>query len=304
LHCGLEYGFLKGLLAATRKWTPAAIIVCWDGVPKRCKDIYPEYKANRTDDMKEGEAAWDPRLQMLRSVIYRMTPSVFHPEEEADEQIARFVSWAETQQEKTLILSNDKDMQQLISHYTHVDNGKMIFETTQVVAEWGVPPHKLGMLRALSGDTSDNIKPPADRVTKKVKARLVQESESLHDLFKLIDEADYLTKKTREKLQAGKEAIVRNFTLMNLRGFRPNPTFLAPCPGDSSYVYQLCEQLEFHSLLSRKEFQLYRPVEKLGIGGDDVAEPVHSDRPTGVGSVHPEENPSETEKVSEHDTLT
>lgn len=262
INTGLEFGFIRSLLAYIREYQPAQAYLAWDGVPARSLAINSEYKAGRDKSKQETEQPWAPRLERLRDIITPMVSSCYHPEMEADEIMAIFVKQQEAQEKTTLIISNDSDMFQLVSNHTHVfpaDKEQTIVARPGVIDRFGVPPEKVPLYRAISGDRSDNL-PGVPRISDEFKIQLVTEAHDIDSLIESFHRAPYLTPRQREKLLEGSELVRKNFQIMNLRdltGPLPIPT---PATGDVGPVLQLCRELELKSLLERKEWRLFQPA--------------------------------------------
>lgn len=258
-HTGLEFGFIKNLLAWKRIYTKSTIALAWDGAPVRGKTLYAEYKAGRDKSSQDGEAPWRPRLETLKEVFAPVTPSYYNPELEADEIIAAYVKQQERLGNRTLILSTDADMQQLVSDLTQVSPFKEEIVTGRpgVEQEWGVPPEKLPLLRAMSGDKSDNL-PGVPRISTEFKVKLANESNSIDDLIERIKVANYLSSAQRTKLIEGTNIIRRNHSIMTLQDLTEPPQLVQEPTGDNTKVIELCRRLELRSLLERREWELFK----------------------------------------------
>jgi DNA polymerase-1 len=252
VHSGLEFGFMRATMNMVVNYNPAEIVFMFDGNPKRCLEIYPEYKKGRLKPQK-NEPPWPPRINKIRDVLSKAFRCFYHPDEEADEQIARFVN--NNQEKKILIVSNDKDMEQLISENCHVakkhSNTPMILE--DVEENWGVPSHKLAFYRAISGDVSDKI-PGVKRIATESKVKLAKESKSLENLLENIEKADYFKGKQKEKMLESRDLIQKNYNLMNLRGLSEEPTLLTPCLKDPEPLRDFMINLEFKSIAYRNDW--------------------------------------------------
>jgi DNA polymerase-1 len=262
VHSGLEFGFMKNLLYVTREFTPAKVVLAWDGRPTKGLDLASDYKANRNKDMKSEEPPWGPRLSLVMDLLADVTLSLYHPETEADEQIARWVKQEEEAGRKTLIVSADKDLHQLTSSSTHVKTKEksedIILDGGKVRAIWGVIPERIPLIRAISGDTSDNIK-GVPRIAAGTKIRLATEASTptVEALIEKINSADYLSAREKEKLVEGRDLIIRNHKMMALRGQTEPPTVLKPPTGDTTKVLEFCRLMELNSLVNRGEWRLF-----------------------------------------------
>jgi len=271
VHTGLEFGFIRNFLTTVRENYPARVYIAWDGTPERCLAIFPAYKEKRrakrqaqkkldAEQRAAGnesvEAPWGPRLERLQAVMAHIAPTLYHPKKEADEQIVALVKEQERQGKTTLIYSTDDDMKQLVTDLTHVHTWEGPVDRNAVKEAWGVYPEQLARLRAISGDTSDEV-PGVPRVETTAKIRLVLETESLEDMLTRIDTATYFKGTQKQKMIDGKEVIRRNFQIMNLNSIQTKPDLVMEPSGDVNPVLDLCRELECHSLLTRKEWQLF-----------------------------------------------
>jgi len=281
---GLEYGFIKNVLATARRYAPAKLLLAWDGRPARCEAIFPRtivdgkevgYKAGRTKHKDhETEPPWSPRLEKVRAILLPAITSLYHPETEADEEIARWCYLEAKANRRTLIISKDQDLHQLvydtedlsgtgaIRSCTHITKGaeEDILDHEKIAEKWNLPPQQIVYFRAISGDSSDGI-PGIPRIKKEVKQQLALNAKTLDHLLEMIDEGKFVTTdKQREKLQGGKEVIRRNFQLSELRSqgdYQPN--VLSGTNGDTTQALQFCRENEFDSLLQRGEWRLFQP---------------------------------------------
>lgn len=270
---GLEFGFIKNVLALARNWQPGRMVLAWDGAPLRCNTIYPKvtgadgvetgYKSGRQKHAdKESEPAWDPRFRILRDAFLPMVHTLYDPDTEADEQIARFVHKAERDGKRTIIISKDRDFHQLISANTHLVLGGdelNVISPVEVETQWGVIPEKVTLRRAIEGDTSDGLA-GIPRIPKEIIVSLAKDATDLEDLLHKIRHGKYCkSDKQLTKLLEGEQIIRRNYALAELKSQAQfQPTVLPGTVGDTTRVIQLCKELEFHSLISRREWELFK----------------------------------------------
>jgi hypothetical protein len=107
-----------------------------------------------------------------------------------------------------------------------------------------VPSKKVVFVRAISGDTSDNI-PGIPRIAATTKTRLAKKATSIDNLLSLIDIDNQLTPTERKKLREGKDIIRRNFTMMCLEGEDKPPTQIGTVTGDVEPVLEFCREREW-----------------------------------------------------------
>lgn len=209
VHTGLEYGFIKKVVSWLNKGQK--VCLAWDGEPVRCNDLNENYKSGRAK-VNGDEPAWGPRLEKMRIAFADICQTLYHPHEEADEQIAKFA--IHNPDISMLIISNDKDLQQLVTDRVHVQANSDLLDKDTILKKWGIPATKIPLWKSLDGDKSDNI-PNVPRLATKTKLRLVQDSESLEQLCENFT-ADYLTDKEKVKLAEFKERVQNNYRLVNL----------------------------------------------------------------------------------------
>ena len=125
---------------------------------------------------------------------------------EADDIVGTIVKMTESNKDfASVIVSSDKDLLQLISDETEVkllkQTGFIRYNHETFVADYGIEPIRMIDLKALMGDSSDNI-PGVKGIGEKTALKLLQEYKSLENLY---DNIDSVTGKTKEKLVADKE---------------------------------------------------------------------------------------------------
>ena len=278
VHTGLEYGFVKGILALARTFHPSQLILVWDGKPTRCSTIFPivkdevsgvevGYKSNRTaHESKDSEAPWTPRLNNLRELFSRLCIQIYHPEMEADEQIASFVHWASQRGKRSLIVSKDRDLQQLVRDDIHVTGGieKPILDPRGIVELWGVPAEKLSLYRAVKGDSSDGMK-GVPRLPTEITVNLVNNSSSIVELVHNAVHGALRTAKQLENFLASKDRVLMNHLIGDLSSqFAVKPHFMALTEPSNQPMFDFLTGINCVSLLYRKEWDLFhRSVEEV-----------------------------------------
>jgi 5'-3' exonuclease len=273
VFCGLEYGFIQAIMMIARNWYPARLVLVWDGEPVRGMSIFPQvtdettgkvygYKAGRKDpEDKENEPDWGVRLGNLREKLRTLVPSIYHKDNEADEQIAFFTRKAESLNLTSLLISNDQDLHQLVSDCTLIlriarnkGDDDTIWGEEEIQDYWGVEPKKLPLRWAIEGDGSINGIP---RIPKSLILNMVNHCGSLEELFRVIDEGSvFQTELQKEKFTLGKDIIERNYELLNLHGVADNLSVLDGIMGNSSSIKKLCSILEMDFFTNRREWSL------------------------------------------------
>jgi DNA polymerase-1 len=271
-------GFTTMLQKLLRESRPDYVAVVWDAPgPKRRKEVYPAYKATResTPDDLRAQFPW------IRRIVdgYRLTALEFEGEE-ADDVIAGLARSAERAGVTVEIASTDKDLMQLVSDsVTLVDTMRdRRFGPKEVEERFGVPPAQMLDLRALIGDTSDNI-PGVKGIGEKGAAQLLREHGSLDAL--LANPDAIAGKRAREALREGVEMARLSRELSRLREDLPfafDPEVMARREPDSAALAALFRELGFKRLLE----ELDAPDPAGPVGQTETASDV-STRVVGAG---------------------
>ncbi len=185
---GMILGVLRSLASLKKRFPDATLMVAWDGSSQRRKHKFSEYKANRKAHETLAEGAFDP-LEFIKGILPLLgVPQVWNPKEEADDVIATLVK-GKLKDDMNIVFSTDRDLLQLVTPTTHLlvppvgSRNEILFDPEAVQEAMGVPPNKIVELRALYGDTSDNI-PGVPRVPKKVLKDLIQAHGSVDGLYR------------------------------------------------------------------------------------------------------------------------
>ena len=217
---GVILGFLRSLGSLRKRCPEARIYVTWDGSSQRRKAVFADYKANRpSQDTRMGAQAkggFDQMRFLQETLPCCGVWQAFNPKEEADDVIATLVR-GKMKDQHNLIFSTDQDMLMLVSDTTVVlrpgvgSRKEVFYDTATVTKVFGVPPDQLLQLRALCGDTSDNL-PGVPRVPKKVLRSLVQAHGSVDGVYS--SGLTGVTKGQYERLRQSEPQVRLNVELM------------------------------------------------------------------------------------------
>lgn len=163
-YTGAIVGVLRSLGSFRKKFPGAEIVVAWDGSNQRRRKMFPDYKGNRVNGSPiaassgtNGAGQLD-QIHWLRDVLpYLGVTQAWSPEEEADDVIATLTRKFEGK--KCVVISTDRDLLQLVDERVTVFSPMKdrVWDSAAVEAEYGVRPDHMVDLRAIDGDTSDNI---------------------------------------------------------------------------------------------------------------------------------------------------
>jgi DNA polymerase-1 len=196
------FGFLSMTLKLLKEERPTHVVFCYDRKdPSFRKDLYTEYKANRSEmpDDLEPQIPYIKKLADLLGI-----PSIEKESFEADDLIGTLVKVGRRQKMEVFIVSGDKDFGQLIEEgvflYDTMKNVRM--GPAQVMEKWGVPPEQFIDYLAIVGDSSDNV-PGVKGIGPKGAQKLLQDFGTLEGIYKNLDKISSAS--IKEKLITNKE---------------------------------------------------------------------------------------------------
>ncbi|HHT9129623.1 MAG TPA: DNA polymerase I [Candidatus Brocadiaceae bacterium] len=192
------YGFTRMLQKLLREHRPEYIVVVFDtkGTTHR-HTSYGEYKANRKPTPDE--------LQVQIPLIYKVVRAYHIPiyaakGYEADDVISSLVKILSDKHVEIVIVTSDKDFEQLLSPQVKILNAKKGITIDQEVLfrEKGIRPDQVVDVLALSGDAVDNV-PGVPGIGEKTALELIQKWESLESVLTNVDHIS--GKKRQENLR-------------------------------------------------------------------------------------------------------
>ncbi|MAV99741.1 MAG: DNA polymerase I [Rhodobiaceae bacterium] len=231
---------------------PSHIAVVFDTKEKTFRsDIYPSYKANR-DAPPEDLIPQFPLIH--RAVEAFNIKSISKSGFEADDIIATYSKQANEVGAKTIIISGDKDLMQLVNDnvvmYDPMPSRERFIDIEGVIDKFGVPPNKVVDVQSLAGDSTDNI-PGVPGIGLKIAAELINEYETLENL---LDNAESIKQtKRRENLISHANDARISYRLALLDSSTPLDLML----DDLSY-----QQLDHEKILSFSKEMEFSNLEK------------------------------------------
>ncbi len=270
LYTHAVFGFLTTLLRLEGEEQPDAVCVTFDvHAPTFRHTADADYKATRKPMPEEL------RMQMpvLKDVLDALNIPRYELEGwEADDLIGTISRRCEASGWECVAVTGDKDSLQLITEKTKVKlvSTRMGQTTTKDMTEeafreqYGFAPIHMIDLKALMGDTSDNI-PGVPGVGEKTAMALVQKYGSIDALYAKLPDIDAKPAAIR-KLTEGEESARHSYWLATIvtdapLDFRPEDN-LVKAPGEEAYPLFL--RLEFTKLIEKFGLQPPRaaPAEK------------------------------------------
>ena len=258
LYTHAIYGFLNILEKVEKEEQPEAICVAFDLHGPTFRHLrYDGYKATR-HGMPEELAM---QMPVMKDVLRAMNIPIYECKGwEADDVIGTVGKICSNNEWECVVVTGDRDSLQLIDENVHI---KLVIskpgQTTYTLytrevfeEEYGFEPKKLIDLKALMGDSSDNI-PGVKGIGEKTAKTLLQKFGSLDGVYENLDDAS-IKPKMREKLVADKENAYLSYELATI--VPEAPIEFAPIdaivqPYNKPALYELFQKLEFVKLIDK-----------------------------------------------------
>ena len=242
------FGFINMLLKVVREHAPDHLAVIFDAKgPTFRKEIYPEYKANRSA-MPEDLV---PQIPYIKEVVRAFNmPAIEKAGYEADDIIATLAKKFAAEGLEITVVTGDKDLMQIVSERIRLlDTMKDKISGLEEVAErFGGAPDKVIEVQALAGDSSDNI-PGVPGIGEKTAVKLIREFGTVENLLERCDE---VKGKMGEKLREFAEQARLSKRLVTLVDDLPlnlDYANFALSEPNREALTALFKELEFHKLV-------------------------------------------------------
>jgi len=260
---GAVYGFTQMLMKLIEDTDADHIAIIFDAARINFRnDIYPDYKANRTETPED----LIPQFPLIREATQAFDLPVIELKGfEADDLIATYARAAAREGAKVTIVSSDKDLMQLVDEkITMFDAmGNRTIGPKEVEEKFGVAPDRVVDVQALAGDSTDNV-PGVPGIGVKTAAELIREYGDLENL--LAHAGEIKQPKRRERLQENADLARISRRLVELRDDVPVPAAI-----DSFRVKVLNPEKLRAFLLAQGFRTLAARVEGEGPAHDDAA---------------------------------
>ncbi|NLL91993.1 MAG: DNA polymerase I [Ruminococcaceae bacterium] len=252
------YGFMNIFLKVLDSENPDAVVIAFDTPAKTFrKEMYAEYKANR----KGMPPELAEQMPILKELIVLLGYSEIGVDGyEADDVLGTLSRLSSENGWECVIATGDRDSLQLITN-----NTKVLLTTTQfgrgettalgveeIENKYGIGPRQLIDVKALMGDSSDNI-PGIAGIGEKTALNLIRSFSSLDNIYNNID-SDLISETVRKRLIAGKETAYLCKKLVEINCYVPidgNLMSYVKNEGSPDEAYKLLANLEMHTLIDR-----------------------------------------------------
>jgi DNA polymerase I len=272
------YGFTRILMDILLDKQPKYLAVTFDRGLSGREDYFADYKGTR-EKMPESLGV---QIERIHQVVEAFNiPILAIDGFEADDIIGTVSRQAEAQDIDVLIITGDRDILQLLTDHISVQlpafKGRPdeVYSVAKFVEKYGLQPPQLVDLKALMGDTSDNI-PGVKGIGEKGGTTLVQQYGSLDGIYEHIND---IKGSTQQKLNEGKEMAYLSQRLARIITDLPINLELSKCVTqdfDINVVAPLFRDLEFRSLFDRLDkykldsLPMFKPKQlDLGLHAED-----------------------------------
>lgn len=257
LHTNAVYGFLNIMFKILEEEKPEYLAVAFDrSEPTFRHERYAAYKGTR----KPMPTELREQVPLMKEMLTAMGICILeHAGWEADDILGSLARLSEKQGMQVSLISGDRDLLQIATDRVKIripktKSGKTEIEdyyAKDVEAAYGVTPTQFIELKALMGDTADNI-PGVPKVGEKTAQELMKQFGSLDGIYEHVEEVS--KKSIRESLQANKDLADLSKELATIK---------TDCDLDFSYekakaegyftkeAYALMKRLGFKNFLGR-----------------------------------------------------
>lgn len=250
---GGVFGFATMALEVLRKLKPDYVCVAWDkpktNIRKRL-ELYPAYKAGR----KPPPPDFYEQIPVLHELLDAFGWPLYELDDyEADDIMGTLATQAAKQDIETMLITSDLDMLQLIDSHVHVFALKKglsnieLYSPKSFEAKYGIKPTQFLDLKALKGDSSDNI-PGVPGIGEKGGIDLIKQYDTLDGVY---ENLGLMKDSLRNKLEAGKDLAYLSKKLAAIWTDAPIKLDLEAVDGSKCQpqkVQEMLQKLEFRSL--------------------------------------------------------
>ncbi len=208
-HTNAVYGFLNILFRILEEEKPGYLAIAFDlKAPTFRHKMYDKYKGTRKPMPEELRE----QVPILKELLLKMNIRIVEKEGfEADDILGTLAKTAEKEGYEVALVSGDRDLLQIASDHIKIRipktrGGKTEIEdyyAKDVLARYSLEPLQIIELKALMGDSSDNI-PGVPKIGEKTATELLV---TYHDIDNLKEHIDEITRKSV------KEALKDNFDM-------------------------------------------------------------------------------------------
>lgn len=259
LHTNAVYGFLNILFKIVEEENPEYLMVAFDvKAPTFRHKLFQEYKGKRKPMPEELREQVPVMKEVLRAMGIKIMELQGY---EADDVLGTLAKLGEAKGMDVSLVSGDRDLLQIASDRIKIripktKGGKTEIEdyyATDVEQKYQVNPQQFIELKALMGDTADNI-PGVPKVGEKTATELMVKFGSIENIYQNIDEIS--KKSVRESLLEHKELAELSKILATIKTDAPVDSKFEEArvhDWNTQEAYVWFKKLEFKNLLNKFE---------------------------------------------------
>ncbi len=256
------FGFANMMNKIILEEKPTYMIVAFDKGKTFRHEEYEGYKGGRGETPDELKMQFPKAKEML---TYMGIQYYECDNYEADDILGTFAAYCDKDPNFIgTIVSSDKDLLQLISDDVDIKLLKqkdyIRYNKKTFHEAYGIDPIHVIDLKALMGDSSDNI-PGVRGIGEKTALKMLQDYETLDGVYEHLDS---FTPKMREKLESSKEDAYLSYHLATIVRNVPMEISMEDVrckPKNHEELNRLYEELEFYSFLKKEEKEMPHHVQ-------------------------------------------
>lgn len=257
LHTNAVYGFLNILFRTLEEEQPQYLAVAFDvHAPTFRHQMYADYKGTRKPMPSELREQVPMLKEVLRAMDIELVEKAGY---EADDILGTLAERCEKKGMEVTVVSGDRDILQLASDRIMIRMPKTVrgkttienYHAKEVLERYQVEPKQIIELKALMGDTSDNI-PGIPGVGEKTATKLIVEYGSIENAYVHVEEIR--PNKAKESLKNNYDLAVMSKKLATIDTNAPVECDLEHAKIRNLYTeeaYEMFRRLDFKNLLGR-----------------------------------------------------
>ena len=257
LHTNGIFGFVNILLKILEEEKPDYLTVAFDvHHPTFRHEMYTEYKGTRKGMPQELHE----QVPVLKELLTAMGIKIMElPGYEADDLLGTVAKRSEAKNMDVLVVSGDRDLLQIVTDNIRVcipktKRGTTEYEnyyTKDVQEKYGLMPLQIIELKALMGDSSDNI-PGVPGIGEKTATAILQQYETVENAHAHLEEIK--PKRAKDNLEAYYDMAIMSKKLATIETDAPYEYDWESARTGNVFTkeaYELCQKLELKKLMSK-----------------------------------------------------
>lgn len=257
LHTNGIYGFINILFKILEEEKPDYLTVAFDVKhPTFRHEMYAEYKGSRKGMPQELHEQVPVLKELLMAMGIRIMELAGY---EADDLLGTVAKRSEAKGMDVLVVSGDRDLLQIVTDKIRVcipktKRGTTEYEnyyTKDVQEKYGLLPWQIVELKALMGDSSDNI-PGVPGIGEKTATAILQQFENVENAHEHLEEIK--PKRARENLETHYDMAVMSKKLATIETNAPYEYDWEAARTGNVYTkeaYDICQRLELKKIMAK-----------------------------------------------------